>query len=38
MDDGWRTMWLMTGHGFYSIVERKPDERHVHPRRLRGRR
>jgi hypothetical protein len=25
-------MWLMTKHGFYSIVERKPDEFHIRSR------
>lgn len=25
-------MWLMTKHGFYSIVQKKPNEYHVHAR------
>ncbi len=28
-------MWLMTKHGFYSIVERKPDEFHIRSRERR---
>jgi hypothetical protein len=28
-------MWLMTKHGFYSIVQKKPDEYHVRSRERR---
>ncbi len=28
-------MWLMTKHGFYSIVEKKPDEFHIRSRERR---
>jgi len=29
------TMWLMTKHGFYSVVQKKPDEFHVRSRERR---
>lgn len=29
---GETNMWLMTKHGFYSIVQKKPDEYHVRAR------